>query len=131
MEHMEGNRSIGDLLGDLGRQVSTLVLREIDLARVEVTHGARSISRGAAMVAAGGLLVYAGLLALLAAIVLGLVQAGLDPWLAAAIVAAVVLVTGAVVVSIGVKAIRESNIAPTQTAETVKENVEYIKEHVG
>jgi len=71
------------------------------------------------------------LLALLAAVVLGLVQAGLDPWLAAAIVAAVVLIIGAVVVSIGLKAIRESNIAPTRTAETVKENVEYIKEHVG
>jgi len=48
-----------------------------------------------------------------------------------AIVAAVVLIIGALVVSIGLKAIRESNIAPTQTAETVKENVEYIKEHVG
>ena len=131
MQRVEDNRSIGDLLGDLGRQVSTLVRREIDLARVEVTQGARSMGRGAATVAAGGLLAYAGLLALLAAIVLGLVQAGLDPWLAAAIVAVVVLTIGAVLVSIGLKAIRESNIAPTQTAETVKENVEYIKEHVG
>jgi membrane protein len=68
---------------------------------------------------------------LLAAIVLGLTQAGLDPWLAAVIVAGVVLIIGAVVVSVGLKAIRESNLAPTQTAETVKENVEYIKEHVG
>jgi len=131
MQRVEDNRSIGDLLGDLGRQVSTLVRREIDLARVEVTQGARSMGRGAATVAAGGLLAYAGLLALLAAIVLGLVQAGLDPWLAAAIVAVVVLIIGAGVVSIGLTAIRESNLAPTQTAETVKENVEYIKEHVG
>ena len=83
------------------------------------------------MAAAGGLLVYAGLLALLAAIVLGMVEAGFDPWLAAAIVGAVVVIVGAVVVSIGLKAIRESNVAPTQTAETVKENVTYIKEHVG
>ncbi len=62
---------------------------------------------------------------------LGMVQAGLDPWLAAAIVGAAVLIIGAVVVSIGLKAIRESNVAPTQTAETVRENVAYIKEHVG
>ena len=130
MTHREESRGIGDLLGDLGRQVSTLVRKEIDLAKVEVTSGVGRMSRGAAMAVAGGLLAYAGLLVLLGAIVLGLIDAGLDPWLAALIVAAVVLVIGGVIVSMGVKGIREANPAPTETAETVKENVEFVKEQL-
>ena len=130
MTHREESRGIGDLLGDLGRQVSTLVRKEIDLAKVEVTSGVGRMSRGAAMAVAGGLLAYAGLLVLLGAIVLALIDAGLDPWLAALIVAAVVLVIGGVIVSMGVKGIREANPAPTETAETVRENVEFVKEQL-
>ena len=37
MDTREEGRGVGDLLGDLGRQVSTLVRKEIDLARVELT----------------------------------------------------------------------------------------------
>jgi hypothetical protein len=130
MEHREDSRGIGDLLGDLGRQVSTLVRREIDLARVEVTSGVARASRGAAMAGAGGAILHAGLLVLLGAIVLGLIEAGLDPWLSALIVAGAALVIGAVVTSVGVKQIQSSELAPTQTAETVRENVEFVKEQM-
>jgi hypothetical protein len=130
MEHREDSRGIGDLLGDLGRQVSTLVRREIDLARVEVTSGVARASRGAAMAGAGGAILHAGLLVLLGAIVLGLIEAGLDPWLSALIVAGAALVIGAVVTSVGVKQIQSSELAPTQAAETVRENVEFVKEQM-
>jgi hypothetical protein len=33
-----------------------------------------------------------------------------------------------VITSIGVKQVQATNIAPTQTAETVRENVEFVKE---
>jgi hypothetical protein len=78
----------------------------------------------------GGVLVYAGLLFLLAAIAFALIDAGLDPWIATGIVGLVVLVIGGIVTSMGVNQIREANPAPTQTAETVKENVDYLKEQV-
>jgi xanthine/uracil permease len=126
----EEGRGIGDLLGDLGRQVSTLVRREIDLAKVEITTGVGRLGRGAAMSGVGGVLVYAGLLFLLAAIAFALIDAGLDPWIATGIVGLVVLVIGGIVTSMGVNQIREANPAPTQTAETVKENVDYLKEQV-
>jgi VIT1/CCC1 family predicted Fe2+/Mn2+ transporter len=130
MEHREDSRGIGDLLGDLGRQVSTLVRKEIDLARVEVTSSVGRMSRGAAMAGAGGAIAYAGLLFLLGAIVLALIDAGLDAWLAALIVAAVVLVIGGVVASIGVKQMQSTDMAPKQTVETVRENVEFVKEQM-
>ena len=130
MEYREENRGIGDLLGDLGRQVSTLVRKEIDLARVEVTSSVGRMSRGAAMAGAGGAILYAGLLILLLAIVLGLIQAGVDAWLAALIVAVVVVVIGGVVTSMGVKQMQATEMAPKQTAETVRENVEFVKEQI-
>ena len=130
MEHREDNRGIGDLLGDLGRQVSTLVRKEIDLARVEVTSSVARLGRGAAMAGAGGAILYAGFLVLLGAIVLGLIEAGVDGWLAALIVGAGVVVIGAVVTSMGVKQVQSTDMAPTQTAETVRENVEFVKEQI-
>ena len=128
METREESRGIGDLLGDLGRQVSTLVRKEIDLARVEVTSSVGRMGRGAAMAGAGGALVYAGLLVLLGAAVFALIDAGLDAWLAALIVGGIALIIGAVVTSTGVKQVQATNMAPTQTAETVRENVEFVKE---
>ena len=128
MQQREESRGIGDLLGDLGRQVSTLVRKEIDLARVEVTSSVGRMSRGAAMAGAGGALLYAGVLVLLAAGVFGLVEAGLDAWVAALIVGGIALVIGAIVTSVGIKQVQSTDMAPKQTAETVRENVEFVKE---
>ena len=130
MTEPEEGRSIGTLFGDLGRQVSTIVRGEIDLARVEITSAIGRMGRGAATTAAGGALVYAGLLVVLIAIVLGLIEAGLDPWLAALLVGAVALIIGALVTSMGVQQIRSTELAPKQTAQTVRENVEFVKEQV-
>jgi xanthine/uracil permease len=130
MRDAEDDRSIGTLLGDLGRQVSTIVRKEIELARVEITSAVGRMGQAAAMTAAGGALIYAGLLVVLGAIVFALIDAGLDPWLAALIVGAVALVVGGIVTSMGVQRIRSTEIAPKQTAETVRENVEFVKEQV-
>ena len=130
MDTREEGRGVGDLLGDLGRQVSTLVRKEIDLARVELTSNIRRFTRGAAMVAAGGVVLYAGLLVLLAAIVFALIAAGLDGWLAALIVAVVTLAIGGGLLWMGVKQIQNTEMAPKQTAETVQENVEFVKEQM-
>jgi len=130
MDQREDSRGIGDLLGDLGRQVSTLVRKEIDLARVEVSSSVGRMSRGAAMAGAGGAILYAGILVLLGAFVLLLIEAGVDPWLAALMVAGVVIAIGAVLTSIGVKQMQATDLAPKQTAETVRENVEFVKEQM-
>ena len=130
MHEPEDSRSIGTLLGDLGRQVSTIVRKEIDLARVEITSGIGRMGRGAATTAAGGALIYAGLLVVLGAIVFALIDAGLEPWLAALIVGGVALLVGALVTMMGVQQIRSTELAPKQTAETVRANVEFVKEQV-
>jgi xanthine/uracil permease len=130
MASAEENRSIGSLLGDLGRQVSTLVRKEIELARLEVTSGVARAGKAAAVAGAGGALVYAGLLTLLAAAVLGLIETGMAAWLAAFLVGIVVLLIGIGLTSSGMARMRAVELAPKQTAETVRENVEFVKEQM-
>ena len=124
------DQSLHEQLQTLGKDVPELVRKEIDLARVELTSNIRRFSRGAAMVAAGGVVLYAGLLVLLAAIVFALIAAGLDGWLAALIVAVVTLAIGGGLLWMGVKQIQNTEMAPKQTAETVQENVEFVKEQM-
>jgi hypothetical protein len=69
-------------------------------------------------------------LTLMAAAVLGLIEAGMDGWLAALVVALVALAIGAGVLMTGVRQVQTTSLAPTQTAETIQENVEFVKETV-
>ena len=130
MTYREESRSIGELLGDLGRQTGTLVRKEIDLAKVEVTSSVGRMGRGAATTGIGGALVYAGVLVILFALVFGLIELGLSAWLAALIVGVLTLGLGAFVAMSGVNTIKKTELAPKQTAETVKENVEFVKEQI-
>lgn len=130
MESKSEDRSLGQLLSDLSRQTSTLVRKEIELARTEVTAKAQLASRDAALIGVGGALLYAALLALLAAVIVGLVQAGVTPWLAALIVAVVVAVVGGVLVQRGRSDLEHTNLAPERTVETIKDDAEWAKERM-
>ncbi len=130
MDDRRDERSLGQLFGDLTRQMTTLIRQEIDLARTEMTTKAGAAGRDAAMVGVGGALLYAGLLGLMATIVLGLIQAGLDPWLAALIVAVVVAVVGGVLVQRGRSGLANASLAPERTVESVKEDADWAKERM-
>ena len=124
------DRPIGDLLGDLASQVSTLFRQEIELARTEIASSLKQAGRGAGLTGLGGTLIHAGFLALLAAAVLGLIQAGMDPWLAALIVGVLVIGVGVVIASIGLKEVQTTDMAPRQTVASIRRDVEYVKEQI-
>ena len=58
-------RSIGDLFAELSEKTSTLVKKEIELARHEVTRSATEMARKSAMIGVGGAIAYAGFIVLL------------------------------------------------------------------
>lgn len=130
MEYGAHSRGIGELLGDLGGQASTLIRKEIDLARVEITSSVGRAGRGVAITAAGAALLFAGLLAGLASASLGLIAIGIEPWLAALIVAGVVLAIGALATSIGLHEIQNADLAPRQAAASIREDLEFLKEQI-
>jgi hypothetical protein len=112
-------------MGELSRETGTLVRKELELATTEMTAKLREVAVHAAVASMGGALLHAGLLVVLAALVAGLMQMGLQPWLAALIVAAITMTVGYVLTKRGVTALRQTQFAPIQTIETLKENARW------
>lgn len=119
-------RSLGELFGDLAREISTLFRAELDLAKTEMSQKAATVGKHAAMIAAGGAVAYAGLLALVAALILLL--ANWMPWWASALLVGLVVAgAGGFLVMNSINALKRADLAPTQTLETIKEDVQWAK----
>ncbi len=131
MPETRDDRSLGDLFAELTHETSTLVRQEVELARVELSQKVSRVGRDAASLAVGGALAYAGLLAIVAAVILGLGEAGLPWWLSALLVGVVIGGIGYLLVDRARSAIKEADLAPRRTAETLKENREWAKEQLG
>jgi len=130
MEGQRDDRSLGQLFGDLSRQLNDLVQQEIALARTEITSRIVSLGRDAAMLGAGAALAYAAVLVALVAVALLLVDLGMTPWFAFLLVAAVTGVVAAVLIQRGRENLQHADLAPRQTIETIKDDAAWAKEHV-
>ncbi|HEY6760599.1 MAG TPA: phage holin family protein [Baekduia sp.] len=124
------DRPTGELVKDLSTQVSTLVRQELELAKVELTAKGRQASIGAGLFGGAGVFALYGAGALAACAILALSTA-VDGWLAALIVAVVLLVVAGILALAGkARAQRAVPPLPEQTVETLKEDVRYTKEHI-
>ncbi len=123
-------RSIGELFTELAGKTSTLVRQEIDLARVELTQKASEIGKNVAWLSVGGVIGLVGVLAVTAALIL-LLSKFMDPWLAAVLVGGAFLIAAGVMVMSALKALRETDLAPRQTVETLKEDTQWLKNQIG
>jgi hypothetical protein len=122
--------STGDLISQLTEQLSKLVRDEARLAQAEVTQKAKRLGIGAGLFGGAGLMAFFGLAVLISAAVLGL-AAVLPAWLAALIVAVVVAIAAGIAALVGKKKVAEAGPpVPTDTVESVKKDVEEIKESV-
>ena len=121
------DQSTGELFKQLSEQTSTLVRQEVDLAKAELTEKGKQAGVGAGMFGAAGLLGVLGVAVITTAVILLLDNAVAD-WVAAAIVGAVYLTAAGVVALMGRDRVREATpLAPEQTVETVKEDVQWAK----
>jgi hypothetical protein len=98
---------------------------EIQLARAEMTEKASRMAKGAGFIAGGVLLAYGRLLAIVAAVVLGLIASGLPAWAGALLGGIVVAGVGYVLIRSGLATLRPFELAPRQTMETLKEDVQW------
>jgi hypothetical protein len=121
----QDNRSLADLVAELSSETSRLVRKEVELATTEMTAKARTAGGHAATAAVGGALAHAGLLVLLAALVIGLAQLGITPWLSAAIVAIATMLVGYVLINKGASALRTTSVVPTQAIQSLKEDAKW------
>ena len=120
-------RSLGELLGDLARDTGLLVRNEVALAKAEMSQKAGTIGKHAGIIGAGGALAYAGLLAIIAGIIV-LLDTWLPLWGAALLVGIILAAVGGAMAMSGINGLKKENLAPQQTIESVKEDVEWAKE---
>lgn len=122
------DRSLGDLFSELSRETTTLVRQEMTLAKTELTQKATQAGKDVGFLAVGGAIAYAGLLAFVAACILALNLIVHLWWLSALIVAIVVAVIGYAMVRKGLENLRQGNLAPTETLDTLKQDARWAKE---
>src|SRR3989440_9626979 len=111
--------SIGDLLGDVTRDVSTLMRQEVALAKAELRQEATKAGKAAGAFGGAGLAAYMVLLFLSFALWWGLSNVMDQGW-AALIVAVVWAVIGAVMYAMGRSRARQIR-GLRQTAQTVRD----------
>ncbi len=127
MQEGKDDRSIGELITRLSRETVTLVRKEVQLAKAEMSQKASRAGKNVGFLVVGGVVAYTGLLALVAAVILllGLVM---PYWLSAAIVGLVIAAIGAVLVVKGLNTLRQEDPTPRETVETLQEDREWLKD---
>lgn len=121
-----GTRPLGDIVGDLSRDLSDLVRQEMDLAKVEIKQEVTKVGKGA------GLLGGAGVAGLLTAIFLSLALTYLlDNWmpieLAALIVGVIWAILAAILAARGRRDLQEANPQLPTTQHTLKEDARWAR----
>jgi uncharacterized membrane protein YqjE len=126
-EPSEANKPFPVLLRELGDEIATLVRQEFALAKVELAEKGRQAAPAAGMLGASALLGLGAFGAITACIIAALALA-LQVWAAALIVAIIYAIVALVLVQTARKKLRSvTPLVPEQTAQTVKEDIEWAK----
>jgi fatty acid desaturase len=131
MQEQKEDRSLGELFADLAQEAGTLVRQEVALAKVELTQNATRVGKDLGFLAVGGAVAYGGFLAIVAAVIFLLAANGVAWWLASLLVGLVVAAVGYFLVQRGLTALKQQDLAPRQTLETLKEDTQWAKEQLG
>jgi hypothetical protein len=120
--------SLATLVGGIISDVQQLVKQEIALARREMTDELNKTKEAAISIAIGGGVALLGVLLLCLMLVYLLVDvAGLSHWLSFLIVGGGLLIIGVALLFVGKARADQVRLVPKQTAETMRENVQWLK----
>ena len=119
--------SVGELMSQLSAQTSRLVRDELRLAQKEFQESAKHAGLGAGLLSAAGLLAFLGLVTVIAAAVAAL-SLVLLAGAAAVIVAVVLFIIAGIAALISKTQVEEVTPAVPRTAETVKADIQEIKD---
>jgi len=123
----EADQPVAALLRDLSEQTSTLVRKELELARLEMTEKGKRAGIGVGMFGGAGLVGLYALGALIAAAILALATA-ITPWLAALVIAVVCgVIAGGLALAGKTKVSQAAPPVPERATESVKEDVKWTK----
>lgn len=118
--------SIGDLVSDASKHVSTLIQGEIELAKLELRSSVKNAGTGAGMFAGAVVLLVFSLTFLFISLAEGFVALGVPRWLAYFLVFLILAIVVAILVFLGMRKVKRVK-APERTIATSRETVEYLK----
>lgn len=124
----DGEPSLGDLVVGLTDDISTLVRKEVDLAKAELQESAQQSAKAGGMIAAGGLVAYAGLILILIALAVVLGQWWDNFWLGSLVVGLVTAIIGAILLSSGMNQLKKVSLVPRKTMSSLNRDAEMAKE---
>lgn len=122
-------RTLGELFSGLAGETGNLVRQEVALAQTELTQKATLVGKNVGFLVVGGAVGYAALLAILAAVIIGLANF-VPAWVSALIVGAIVAIVAFVLISSALNALKNTNLTPTQTVDSIKEDAKWLKNQV-
>jgi hypothetical protein len=123
----QDERPVAELLRELSEQTSTLVHKELELAKLELTQKGKRAGIGAGMFGGAGVVGLYAVGALTAAVVL-LLATAMAGWLAALVVAAVYgLLAGGLALAGRSQVQQATPPVPEQASESAKEDVQWAK----
>jgi hypothetical protein len=124
-------RSVPEIVGDLFAQSATLLRKETQLARAEISENVAGIGRGLGLIVGGAVLLIPALVILLQAGVAGLTDGyGLKSYWSAIIVGGAVLIVGLILLLIGASRLKIENLLPNRTVHQLQRDASVAKEQV-
>jgi hypothetical protein len=122
--------SVGELIGNISNDLSTLFRQEVELAKVELKQEASKAGKAAGMLGGAGFAGYMTVLLLSLALVAALGNV-MDYGWAALIVAVIWGIAGAVLYANGRKKLKTVDPTPRRTVDTLKEDAQWLKNPTG
>jgi uncharacterized membrane protein YqjE len=121
------DQPVGELVKQLSEQTSTLVRKEVELAKAELAIKGKKAGIGAGMFGGAGLFGFFAFAGLTATFILALATA-VAPWLAALIVTAVYGAVAGVLALQGKSKVQEATPpVPERAVDSTKEDVAWVK----
>lgn len=121
------SQTLGGLVHQLSQQIPDLIRSELRLAQAEVAQKGKRAGVGIGMFSVAGLLGFFALAALVTTAILGLANV-VDAWLAALIVALVLLASAGVAAVLGKNKVAEATpAAPERAIAGLKEDIATVK----
>ncbi|MFG6529191.1 MULTISPECIES: phage holin family protein [unclassified Sulfitobacter] len=124
----ESNKSAGSLLTEALSHVSSLMRKEVDLARAEVNENLKHAGVAIGLIVGAVVVALTALNVLSAALVAALTEAGIAAGWSAVIVGVLLAIVAYVMIQKGTNDLKLSSLAPTRTAKNVKRDAETMKE---
>jgi uncharacterized membrane protein YqjE len=119
--------TLGALVHDLSTKIPELVRSEVRLAQAEMTEKGKRAGLGLGMFSGAGVLAFLGLATLIATAILALALV-LDPWLAALVVAAALLLGAGLLALLGKNQVVEATPPmPERAVDGLKEDLATVK----